>query len=85
VNETVIWTEPARDDLRRMDRGMARRVEAAVNRLVETGHGDVKRLQEMDREWRLRVGEWRVRFTRNDQGDALIVLRVLPRSGAYKD
>lgn len=59
----------------------------AVYRLVETGNGDVRKLQGVVNQRRLRVGDWRVRFTLNDDGEVivLIVLRVLPRAGAYKE
>ena len=57
------WTERARRDLRRLDRQMAQRVIAAAERLATTEQGDVTRLQGIEPpEWRLRVGDWRVRF-----------------------
>jgi mRNA-degrading endonuclease RelE of RelBE toxin-antitoxin system len=36
------------------------------------------------REWRLRVGDWRVRFTFDDEQRVIVVLRVLPRGRAYR-
>jgi mRNA-degrading endonuclease RelE of RelBE toxin-antitoxin system len=36
-------------------------------------------------EWRLRVGDWRVRFDRDDEAQAIVVLRVLPRGRAYRE
>jgi len=36
------------------------------------------------RQWRLRVGDWRVLFTLDDAARTMIVLRVLPRGGAYR-
>jgi mRNA-degrading endonuclease RelE of RelBE toxin-antitoxin system len=36
-------------------------------------------------EWRLRVGDWRVRFTRERDTGVIQVLRVLPRGRAYRD
>jgi mRNA-degrading endonuclease RelE of RelBE toxin-antitoxin system len=36
-----------------------------------------------DDEWRLTVGDWRVRFTRDDE-QLVHVLRVLPRGRAYR-
>lgn len=38
-----------------------------------------------DDEWRLRVGDWRVRFTRNSDTRTVLILRVLPRGRAYRD
>ena len=34
-------------------------------------------------EWRLRVGDLRVRFAYVDEEEAIVVLRVLPRGKAY--
>lgn len=79
----VEWTDVALSDLRRMDRSQAVRVLDAVRRFVETGHGDVRRLEAYEREFRLRVGDWRVRFTERADG-SLLVLRVLHRSVAYR-
>jgi len=70
--------------MRRLDREVTRRIRAAVLRLVETEHGDVKRLHGYEREWRLRVGQWRVRFTCDPEAGKVMILRVLPRSEAYR-
>lgn len=77
------WTTAARDDLRRLDRQVAARVIARVERFAREGHGDVKKLKGSD-EYRLRVGDWRVRFTMNTTTNILSVERVLPRSEAYR-
>lgn len=73
-------------NLRRLDvvtqRGLIRALDLLV---AEPPRGDVKKLQGSDDEWRLRVGDWRIRFTRNpDTGDVL-VLSVEPRGRAYRD
>jgi mRNA interferase RelE/StbE len=47
--------------------------------------GDVVRLADVQDEWRLRVGDWRVRFTRDRDTGVIQVLRVLPRGRAYRD
>ncbi len=65
-----------------IDKHIQQRIRDAVLRFAETGHGDVKRLRGYDDEWRLRVGEWRVRFT-SPPGE-ITVLRVLPRGRAYR-
>ena len=36
-------------------------------------------------QWRLRVGDWRVRFSRDPGSRTILVLRVLPRGRAYRD
>jgi mRNA-degrading endonuclease RelE of RelBE toxin-antitoxin system len=34
-------------------------------------------------EWRIRVGDWRIRFTRDIHTRTIIIQRVLPRGRAY--
>jgi mRNA interferase RelE/StbE len=56
----------------------------ALERLVgERPAGDVTRLSGTD-EWRFRVGDWRVRFQRDDAARVIYVLRILPRGRAYR-
>ena len=80
----VLWGEAARRDLRKLDKAIANRAIQAVERLAESERGDVKRLHGADKEWRLRVGDWRVRFTYDDQTGELVVIRVLHRRNAYR-
>ncbi len=82
---SVSLTAPAQRDLRRLDRQAAERVVAALARLAETGHGDVRALRGATREWRLRVGAWRVRFEYDTENRIIRVLRVLPRGRAYRN
>jgi len=57
----------------------------ALERLVgEPPSGDVVKLSGSE-EWRLRVGDWRVRFERDPSARVIYVLRVLPRGRAYRD
>jgi mRNA-degrading endonuclease RelE of RelBE toxin-antitoxin system len=52
--------------------------------LAEADVGDVVRLKNVaPPEWRLRVGEVRVRFAFVYEDGVLLVLRVLPRGKAY--
>jgi mRNA-degrading endonuclease RelE of RelBE toxin-antitoxin system len=55
------------------------RILEALVRLAETGQGDVTRLQGVADEWRLRVGDWRVRFRDDHPTRTLEVLRILPQ------
>ena len=49
------------------------------------GLGDVVRLSGRAGEFRLRAGDWRVRFTLDHTTQTVAVLRVLPRGRAYRD
>jgi mRNA interferase RelE/StbE len=57
---------------------------SAIERLTQGAElaGDVKRLRGSN-EYRLRVGDWRVRFEREDRELVITVVRVLPRGRAY--
>ncbi|MCZ2154778.1 MAG: type II toxin-antitoxin system RelE/ParE family toxin [Bryobacterales bacterium] len=79
----IEWTEAALADLAALDKGIARRVIQSVERFAETGAGNVKRLQAIDPpEFRLRVGDYRVRF--HNDGETVIVLRIRNRREAYR-
>lgn len=80
----IFWSGPARRDQRRLSRDDASRVLDALDRLVESGHGDVRPLQGQERRWRLRVGDVRVVFTYDEEAGLLRVVRVLPRGRAYR-
>jgi mRNA interferase RelE/StbE len=79
----VTWTRPALQDMRRLDRQVAARVHQALLRFAQTGQGDVTKLTG-ETQWRLRVGDWRVRFIYDFEVPTLRVLRVLPRGRAYR-
>ena len=80
----VVVDDRARKDLRRIDPPTRERILRAIARLAQGAEltGDVKRLQG-SHEYRLRVGDWRVRFERNDQQLTVTVVRVLPSGRAY--
>jgi mRNA interferase RelE/StbE len=71
--------------LKRLDPPVQRRVIEAVKHFARTGEGDVVRLTNVaPPEYRLRVGDWRVRFALDEEHRLLHVLRVLPRGKAYR-
>jgi mRNA-degrading endonuclease RelE of RelBE toxin-antitoxin system len=56
---------------------------AGLDRFVEDPFAaDIRKLDPV--EWRLRIGDWRVRFTFDDHQRVIVVLRVLPRGRAYR-
>ena len=85
MSRAVAWSRHAVGDLRRLDRATTERIRTAVRRLAEDNHGDVARLQAVTPpEWRLRVGDWRVRFSYDFESQTIHVLRVLHRREAYR-
>lgn len=80
----LVWTRPARKDMKKIDPTMARRVRDAVVELAETGRGDVAKLKDANPpEWRLRVGDRRVFFRFRSELREIHLLRVLRRDRAY--
>lgn len=68
--------------MQRLDRSIAIRILDTLTRFAETGQGDVKRLKEKEGAFRLRVGDYRVRF--RCAKNAILVQRVLHRGKAYR-
>ena len=80
----IAWSEPVERDLARLQPQIADRIVRAIEQYALTGIGDVTRLRGPGDEYRLRVGDWRVRFVDEPERHRLIILRVLPRGRAYQ-
>ena len=59
----IVFSEQAKADIRAIPQQIAMQILTAIHRLAETGAGRVKTLQGQGGEKRLRVGDFRVRFT----------------------
>ena len=81
--KTVRWDPEALRDMRRLDPQVARQIRDAVDRYAATEQGDVKKLRAPEFGFRLRAGDWRVRFL-PQHPDTIIILRVRHRSEAYR-
>jgi mRNA-degrading endonuclease RelE of RelBE toxin-antitoxin system len=80
----IEWTDASLEEMAGLDKGLSRRVKQAIERFAVTGAGDVKKLQGIDPpEFRLRVGDYRVRF--HQDGGTILILRVRNRKEAYRD
>ncbi|HEV2997679.1 MAG TPA: type II toxin-antitoxin system RelE/ParE family toxin [Solirubrobacteraceae bacterium] len=80
---TVSYARRAEKDIARLDAQVRRRVFAALERLALNDPTiDERKLKGLE-EWRIRVGDWRVRFTRDDHARVIYVTHVLPRGRAY--
>ena len=79
----VMWSSIARAELRAIDRETALRILQAIDRHMETGEGDVIKLQPPRTDWRLRVGDYRVMFRPIDER-TIEALRVRHRGAAYR-
>jgi len=78
----IVWTDPARSDIRAISNPVAMQILSALHRLAESGVGDIKTLQRRE-ELRLRVGDYRLFFVCPDS-NTLEIRRVLHRGEAYR-
>jgi mRNA-degrading endonuclease RelE of RelBE toxin-antitoxin system len=79
----IEWTDAARADLRRIERDTAMRILEGLARFLFTEQGDVRFLKDSDpKEYRLRVGDYRIRF--HDLGETLQILSVRHRREVYR-
>jgi len=86
VNDAPWRVELARSaqrDLRRLDPPIRKRVASALEDLADGDASARTRKLSGNEQWRMRVGDWRVRFERNAETRTILVLRVLPRGRAY--
>jgi hypothetical protein len=84
VIKRIVLSIQAKGDLATLDRAVALRILAAVQRFASTGAGNVQGLRGIHPpEFRLRVGDWRVRF--HDHGDGLMCsVSVIARTPTAK-
>ena len=80
----IRFSDEAKADIRAIPQHIAMNILTAIHRLAEHGSGNVKKLQGSDPpEFRLRVGDHRVRFTEDD-ADTLNIHAVKDRKDAYR-
>jgi mRNA interferase RelE/StbE len=78
----IVWTGPARADVRSLSKPIAMHILSALHRFAESGVGDVKALQGRE-ELRLRVGDNRLFFVCPDS-DTIEIRCVRHRGEAYR-
>lgn len=78
----IRWKPRALADIRRLDPAVASRILEAIERLAKGERLDTKKLHGTN-EYRLRVGDWRIRFTKQPE-EGIGIERVLHRSAAYR-
>ncbi|MNY61198.1 Plasmid stabilization system protein [compost metagenome] len=72
-------------DLQGLDRKTVARIIQALEEFVAFNRGDVKKLRGKTEEWRLRVGDYRVRFEQDAERLLVTVLKAAHRREAYRD
>jgi len=79
----IDWLDEAKADVRRLDRATAMRVFDGILHYARTGGGNIEPLHgEMTGAFRLRLGDYRVLFSLQD--DAMRIFGVRHRSQAYR-
>jgi mRNA interferase RelE/StbE len=79
----IDWLDEAKADVRRLDRATAMRVFEGILHYARTGGGNIEPLHgEMTGAFRLRLGDYRVLFSLQD--DAMRIFGVRHRSQAYR-
>ena len=82
----VIITPRAERELKGLQSPDQARIREALDGLTDfPRQGDLRKLRGREEEWRLRVGDYRVRFTPDSRNRVISILRVLPRSQAYRE
>ena len=72
----------ARQELRAIEQPQALSILRAVASYLSTGMGDVEKLEGVENQFRLRVGDYRVIFRR--EPDSINILHVRHRREAYR-
>ena len=75
----IVFEKEAAKHISKMDKMSKARIKQAIDKLPA---GDVKKLQGLVNDYRLRVGDLRVLFS--VENDIIIIKDVLPRGQAYK-
>lgn len=78
----IVWTDPAKSDIRSLSKPVAMHVFSALLRFAQSGLGNVKAIQGGD-ELRLRIGDYRLFFVCPD-ADTIEIRRVRHRGEAYR-
>jgi mRNA-degrading endonuclease RelE of RelBE toxin-antitoxin system len=79
----VLWSPEARTDLRAIDRDQALQILYCVSRFLTDRIGDVKKLKPPLTGLRLRCGDYRVFFDRQDDNN-ITITAVRHRKDAYR-
>lgn len=80
---SIIWSDEARADLRRIDRETALDILHCTDRYLSTRNGDIKQLKPPQTGFRLRCGDYRLFFEYRN-GTTIEIIGVRHRREAYR-
>ena len=82
----IQFERAARKSLKRMPANLKKRIMAAINRLAEdpfpTGSSRLVGFEEL---YRIRVGDWRVLYTIENDRLVILVVDIAPRGRVYRN
>lgn len=81
MNYNIQYDKSCFKYLKRTDKNTQLRILKAINDLP---NGDVKKLQGNNEDYRLRVGDYRIIFTKDDERLLIYVIEIAPRGDIYK-
>lgn len=79
-NYTINLTKKAEKFIKKQDKDTQKRI---IRAIIELPEGDVKKLKGMNELYRLRVGDFRVTFEKNDTELIIIVVDIGNRGQIY--
>lgn len=77
----IVLSKKAAKVLAALDKTTKGRIAQGITNIPQ---GDIKHLKGCEGVFRLRVGDWRILFSKPEAGVILIV-KISPRGGAYKE
>ena len=81
----ISFSDEAKADIRVIPQHIAMNILKSIHRFAETGAGNLKKLQDTDPpEFRLRIGDYRVRFS-EEPSNTLRIHAVRNRKDAYRE
>ncbi len=79
----VVWSPKSRDDLKKLEAGMALRVIKKVEELKLAPYHFIEKMTDANC-WKLRIGDYRVLLDVGEQKKQIHVLKVGHRKNVYK-
>ncbi len=82
----VEFSHQAAKELKRLDRATIKRIEARIDELAQDPFNPrISQQKETDPESRKsRVGDWRIIYQVEEEGQVINIAAIRPRSGAYR-
>lgn len=84
-NWTILFNRQPKKILRHLPKPIRERLRKEIDVLASNQHPvNSKKLTGFDELYRLRVGDWRIIYTIEDDQLIVLVIRIAPRGDAYK-